>query len=406
MRQSDHSISNHSTVLAINGGSSSIKFALYEKAAEPVRLLSGKITRIGTKGTEFIVSDPVGVKTNRQRIGVSGFPEAAAYMLDWLEKQRGFARVAGIGHRVVHGLRHSHTELIDEDLLAALRGISAYDPDHLPAEIAIIRLFRGRHPHLLQVACFDTAFHAGMPRVAQLLPIPRRFDQEGVRRYGFHGISYAYLMEALRHTAGPKVANGRVILAHLGNGASMAAVKEGKSMDTTMGFTPAGGLVMGTRSGDMDPGAAWYMIKSEGMRAMQFNHVINHESGLLGISETSADMQDLLERENADGRAAEAVDLFCYQARKWIGAFMAVLGGLDALVFSGGIGENAPVIRSRICEGFHYAGLDLDESQNESNAPTISAGSSAIRVFVIPTDEECMIARNTLRLLEEAGVKT
>jgi acetate kinase len=238
-----------------------------------------------------------------------------------------------------------------------------------------------------------------MPRVAKLLPIPRRFDAKGIQRYGFHGLSYAYLIEELIRVAGKRVSNGRVILAHLGNGASLAAVCKGKSVDTSMGFTPAAGLIMGTRSGDLDPGVAWYMMRSENLTPKQFNNLINHESGLLGISETSADMRDLLSKETTDTRAAEAVELFCYQAKKWIGAFAATLGGLDTLVFAGGIGENCPVIRSRICEGLGFLGIRLEEKQNRKNAPIISKEKESVAVRVIHTDEEWMIAKTVSQIL-------
>jgi len=235
--------------------------------------------------------------------------------------------------------------------------------------------------------------------VAKLLPIPRRFDEKGIQRYGFHGLSYSYLMEELARVAGPEAANGRVILAHLGSGASMVAVKDGKSIDTSMGFTPASGIMMGTRPGDLDPGVAWYIIKSEQLTSKQFNNLINRESGLLGISETSSDMHDLLALETKDIRAAEAVSLFCYQARKCIGAFAAALGGLDTLVFAGGIGENAPVIRSRICEGLEFLGIELDEKQNVANAPVISAKKGKAVVRVIHTDEERMIAKTINQMI-------
>ena len=211
-----------------------------------------------------------------------------------------------------------------------------------------------------------------MPRVAKLLPIPRRFDAAGIERYGFHGLSYAYLMEELARVAGAEAAQGRVILAHLGNGASLAAVRDGKSLDTSMGFTPAAGLPMGTRPGDLDPGVAWYMMRSENLNPEQFNHLINHESGLLGVSETSSDMRDLIERQRTDVRAAEAVELFCYQTRKWIGAFAAVLGGVETLVFAGGIGENSVEVRARVCSGLQFLGIELDEARNIANAPVIS----------------------------------
>jgi acetate kinase len=261
--------------------------------------------------------------------------------------------------------------------------------------------FRRRFPELLQVACFDTAFHRTMPRAARLLAIPRRFDAMGIQRYGFHGLSYSYLMEELARVAGEKAAGGRVILAHLGNGASITAVRDGKSVDTSMGFTPAGGLPMGTRPGDIDPGVAWYLMKSENLAPEQFNNLINHQSGLLGVSETSSDMRDLLERQGSDVRAAEAVELFCYQTRKWVGAFAAVLGGLGTLVFSGGIGENAGEVRRRICSGLNFLGIELDEAKNAVNAPVISTAESPVTVRVIRTDEELMIAKIVCCILSE-----
>ena len=280
----------------------------------------------------------------------------------------------------------------------------------MPAEVELIEVLRQRYPSMPQVACFDTAFHCTMPRVAKLLPIPRRFDAKGIRRYGFHGLSYAYLIEELARVADTKEALRRVILAHLGSGASMAAVREGKSIDTSMGFTPAGGLMMGTRPGDLDPGVAWYMMKSDDLTPTQFNDLINHDSGLLGISETSSDMRDLLAKEADDVRAAEAVGLFCYQGKKWIGSFAAALGGVDTLVFAGGIGENCPVVRSRICEGLGFLGIELEENRNETNEDIISAAASRVVVRVVHTDEEWMIANTVCRVLgismnKEQGVE-
>jgi acetate kinase len=232
-----------------------------------------------------------------------------------------------------------------------------------------------------------------------LLPIPRRFDAKGIQRYGFHGLSYAYLMEELARLGDPAAVKGRVILAHLGNGASMAAVRDGRSIDTSMGFTPTAGLVMSTRSGDLDPGLAPYLTRTEQITTEQFYEMVNHESGLLGISETSSDMRDLLAQEAQDVRAAEAIELFCYQARKWIGAYAAALGGLDTLVFAGGIGENAPIIRARICEGLAFLGIELEEKRNAMNAQLISSDRDRVAVRVIRTDEEFMIARLASRVL-------
>jgi acetate kinase len=294
-------------------------------------------------------------------------------------------------------MKHTEPEIVTRKLLDELHRISPYDPDHLPSEIELIEAFRQRHPKLPQLACFDTAFHQTMPRVAKLLPIPRRFDAKGIQRYGFHGLSYAYLLEELARLGDPAAKRGRVILAHLGNGASLAAVRDGKSIDTSMCFTPTAGLVMSTRSGDLDPGLAPYLARTERMTTQQFYDMVNHKSGLLGVSETCSDMRDLLAKEVADVRAAEAVALFCYQAKKWIGAYAAALGGLDTFVFAGGIGENAPLVRSRICEGLGFLGFELDKSRNAKTAAVISKNSSRVTVRVIRTDEELMIARSVLR---------
>jgi len=295
-------------------------------------------------------------------------------------------------------MKHSEPVRVTPKLLAHLRRITPYDPDHLPREIELIEAFRRRHPKLPQVACFDTAFHRTMPRVAKLLPIPRRYAAKGVERYGFHGLSYAYLMEELARID-PASSKGRVILAHLGNGASVAAVRDGKSIDTSMGFTPTAGLVMSTRSGDLDPGLVYYLARTEGMSAARFQRMVNHESGLLGISGTSSDVRDLLAREGSDARAAEALALFCYQVKKWIGSFAAVLGGLDTLVFAGGIGENAPLIRKRICDGLGFLGVQLNQNRNVKGAPLVSPDGGGVKVRIIRTDEELMIARSVTRTL-------
>jgi acetate kinase len=394
------------SILTINGGSSSIKFAMYGMSANPNKILSGQLKRIGLHNPEFIVTQNASKEIIQIKIDAKDFKKAAEFLIDWLKKQKSFDQINCIGHRIVHGMEHTEPVIIDDNLLSELNKIREYDPDHLPAEIGIIELFKKQFPTLLQVACFDTSFHATMPRVAKILPIPRRFDKAGIRRYGFHGLSYAYLMEVLKNIKGADESNGRIILAHLGSGSSSAAVKEGKSLDTTMGFSPAGGLVMGTRPGDVDPGVAWYMMHSEQMNAKQFNYLINHESGLLGVSEISSDMQDLLNKESSDVRAAEAVALFCYQVKKWIGAFAAVLDGLDTLVFSGGIGENASVIRSRICKDFSFLEIEIDEEENKKNATVISKVNSKVKVYVIPTDEEIIIAKSTKELYINAQNKT
>jgi acetate kinase len=391
-------------ILCINGGSSSIKFAVYEAGGEGLAVgLKGKIDRIGLDGASLTFDDPLTGEEGRVAVKASGVKEAANFLMDWLEGRGGASGVSGasgfsgIGHRVVHGAARRQPALIDDELLAELDRISGYDPDHLPGEIGLIRLIRERDPGMRQVACFDTAFHATMPRVARLLPLPRRYEGAGLQRYGFHGLSYSYIAEELIRVAGPEVATGRVIMAHLGSGASLAAVKDGESMDTTMGFTPTGGIMMGTRTGDLDPGAIWWILQQEGLGAAQLSDLVNHQSGLLGVSGISSDMQDLLARESRDAAAADAVEMFTYQVRKSIGAFTTVLDGVDALVFTGGIGERSAVIRSRVCAGLEYLGIALDQRSNERNDLLISEG--PVRVYAIPTDEEKMIARQTLKLL-------
>jgi acetate kinase len=386
-------------VLALNAGSSSVKFALYGLTEPLVRWVRGRIERIGLPGTTLAVDASTGVRAQSRAIEARDHSGAASALIDWLEEASVSSAVKAAGHRVVHGMKHSEPERITPQLLEELHRITPYDPEHLPLEIELIEAFSQHHPTLPQVACFDTAFHRTMPRVARLLPIPRRYEAKGVERYGFHGLSYAYLMEELARLEGPVAASGRVILAHLGNGASLAAVHDGKSIDTSMGFTPTGGLVMSTRSGDLDPGVAPYLSRTEQVTPEQFFKMVSHESGLLGVSEISGDVRDLLSQEAGDVRAAEAVALFCYQVKKWIGAFAAALGGLDTLVFAGGIGENAPLIRERICHGLGFLGVELNEKRNAINAPLISPNAGRVKVRVIRTDEELMIARSVIRLL-------
>ena len=396
-------------VLTINGGSSSIRFAVYEAARSssgsrvhrPRRRLAGKIDRIGMNDALLTVTDAEGPRPAPLRVVATGHDGAVRFLVDWLEAQPLFAAVKAVGHRVVHGGKFSGPERVTPKLLAALRRLQSIDPDHLPRELALIAALRKRHTRLLQVACFDTAFHRTMPRVATVLPVPRRYDRQGIARYGFHGLSYSYLLEELARLGDPAATKGRVILAHLGNGASLAAVRDGRSIDTTMGFTPASGLIMGTRSGDLDPGLLPFLARSEGMSPAQFGRMVNHESGLLGVSETSSDVRDLLAREPSDARAAEALALFCYQAKKSIGSLAAALGGVDLLVFSGGIGENAPDIRARICAGLEFLGIAVDRRRNAAGAPLISPNRGRVRVRVIRTDEELMLARAACRV---AGV--
>jgi acetate kinase len=389
-----------SRILTINGGSSSIKFALFEVGDSLRRILDGGIERIGLPEAILQVQGSNQADTFSRLVTAPDHTAAVGALMDWIEERSRREVLTAVGHRVVQGgPKYSQPQQITAEMVEELRRLSSFDPEHLPEEILLTEAFHRRFPDLPQVACFDTAFHHDLPRVAQLLPIPRRYEAQGVRRYGFHGLSYAFLMEELARLAGTEAARGRVILAHLGNGASLAAVRDGKSMDTSMGFTPTAGVPMSTRSGDLDPGLVWYLARTEGLEAKGFNEMVNFQSGLLGMSETSSDMRDLLGRETQDVRAAEAIALFCYQIKKWIGSFAAALGGLDTLVFSGGIGENAPTVRARTCEGLGFLGIELAERRNAANEGVISTDASRVAVRVIHTNEELMIAKTVCRVL-------
>lgn len=394
-------------ILAVNAGSSSVKFAVYRLEGSPQRLLRGNLDRIGLPGTKLTFADAVRKDEGVRECGSLDHAAAASLLLDWLDERAGLTALAAVGHRVANGgARFREAQRVTGELLDELRRISAYSPEHLPAEIALIERFGERVPQLPQVACFDTTFHRDLPRVARMLALPRRFQEKGVERLGFHGLSYAYLMEELARLAGPERARGRVILAHLGNGASLAAVRGGRCVDTSMGFTPAAGLPMSTRAGDLDPGLVLFLAQTEGTTAEQFHRMVNRESGLLGVSETTSDVRDLLAREAGDARAADALALFCYQAKKWIGAFAAALGGVDTLVFSGGIGENAPAIRARICDGLEFLGVALDAARNGAGEAVVSSDASRVDVRVIRTDEEVMIARAAAEVLDAAASRS
>jgi len=387
-------------ILALNGGSSSIKCALYEAGSSLRLVWEGGLERIGHPDTVFRIKWPESAAGFSRTLDGSGHAKAIEALADWIETVGAQEGLAAVGHRVVHGgPEYFRPQVITEGMMSSLRRLGPFDPEHMPGELLIIEAFGKRFPQAQQVACFDTAFHHDMPRLAKLLPIPRRYEAQGVKRYGFHGLSYEYLMGELARLAGPEAARGRIILAHLGSGASLSAVHDGKPVDTSMGFTPASGLVMGTRSGDLDPGLFSYLSRTEGMTEDRFQRMVNHKAGMLGISETASDMRDLLAREAQDMRAAEAVAFFCYQTRKWIGSFAAALGGLDTLVFSGGIGERAPVIRSRICEGLGFLGIDIDDGKNLVDAGMISADPGKVSVRVIPTDEELRMAQLVSHLL-------
>ncbi len=401
-------LSTTAATLAINAGSSSIRWALFTAGSSPARTSWGAVSRIGTAEASLAVSDAQGHKSTTL-IGKPDRPgdyrAAMSAIIRVLDTTVARSSITAIGHRIVHGgPLYWEPQRIDQNLLAGLRAILPFAPNHLPAEISLIEDTQRHFPNIPQVACFDTAFHHDLPTVARTLPIPRHYIDKGLRKYGFHGLSYAFLMSELLRLA-PAEASGRVILAHLGNGASMAAVHAGQPIDTTMGFTPIGGMVMGTRSGDLDPGVLAYLGREETLSPGAVEDLLSHQSGMLGLSETTADMQRLLAQSKTDPRSAEAIDLFCYSARKWIGALAAAMGGVDTLVFSGGIGEHAAEIRSRICEGpagrGGFLGITADPERNNNHAPVISPDNAPVTVRVIATDEEVMIARAVNQLLRE-----
>ncbi len=400
-----------SQILTINMGSSSLKVAVYEDGRGEARLLSGEVARIGEAAGRLRLTDASG-KVLMDREGTFADHGAALEaVLAWLKGARSDLALGAVGHRVVQGGRHhSEPERITPELIAALKDLVPIAPDHLPQAIRAIEVAARVYPNLPQVACFDTAFHRHMPRIARIYPLPRRLcgpewdgdgsETGGLVRYGFHGLSYESILHQL-HGIAPAPAAGRVIVAHLGSGASMAAVRGGIGIDTTMGFTPAGGLMMGTRPGDLDPGVLLYLMSQTPPGAMSaaLSKMINHESGLLGVSGISSDMRDLLDQESLNARAAEAIALFCYLARKQLCALTAPLGGLDTLVFTGGIGERAATIRARICEGLEHLGIRIDPERNASHAGIISPAGGAATVRVLQTNEDSMIARHTAILL-------
>ena len=380
-------------ICCLNSGSSSLKFALYRiSRSEEGLLAQGALERSDSHSARlWIHSAQEKIETT---VGSFSPPTAALQAIFGQLDGLALPRPDAFGHRVVHGgPEHSAPERISDALLEELRAFVPFALLHLPDEIAGIEAVASDFPSLPQVACFDTAFHRSMPEVAQRFPLPRPLWDEGIRRYGFHGISYEYIMRTL------KPPPSRIIIAHLGNGASMAAVKSGNLMDTTMGFSPTGGFMMGTRSGDLDPEIVLYLLTEKHFDAQRVAELVNHESGLLGVSGISSDMKTLLERSNDCPPARLAVEMFCYQLRKQIGAFTAVLGGLDLLVFTGGIGERATPVRWEVCRGLEYLGLRLDWRRNEENADTISTDDSQSAVRVIPTNEDLMIARHTHELV-------
>jgi acetate kinase len=390
-----------SSVLTLNAGSSSIKFALFEREVDRGEIARGKLDGIGSKNAKLLLKISAPHAESEQPVDARQPSDALDAILQaispWLKPET----LAGVGHRVVHGgPSFSAPQRVTQKLMSELQGLAPLDPDHLPAGIKLIEATEKRIPGVPQVVCFDTAFHHDLPKVAQMFPLPRQYFDAGVRRYGFHGLSYQFLIAELARLGDSAAQRGRVIIAHLGNGASMAAIRNGRSIDTSMGFTPASGFPMSSRAGDLDPGIVAYLARTEKMTSDRFNHLVNHESGLLGISQISADMRVLLAREKSDARAVDAIAIFCYEAKKYLGAYSSALEGLDTLVFSGGIGENCPEIRRRICAGLEFLGLDFDHASNEAGADVISTTNSRVTVRVIRTNEEIVIARAVTVLLK------
>jgi len=378
-------------ILALNSGSSSLKFAVYEfDGARERLLLRGEAENIGAPSGHLWLRTADGSSIVDQLRPISDHQTAVQIALDELKKGK-YPSPAAIGHRVVNGGRLSAPQKITPQILTDLRNLVPLAPLHLPAEIKIMEAVASQAPQIPQVACFDTAFHRRLPELAQRFPLPRKLFDEGLRRYGFHGLSYEYVLQEL----GSAAKGQGLVIAHLGNGCSLAAVRDGSPVDTSMGLTPTGGVMMGTRTGDLDPGILIYLLREKGYDAARLERLVDAESGLLGVSELTSDMKTLLAKRDSDARAAEAVAMFCRSIRKEIGAFAAVLGGLDILVFTGGIGERAPAVREEICRDLGHLGVRLDPVRNNAEEDIISAAQSACLVRVVATNEELMIARHT-----------
>ena len=393
-------MSGTQTILSINSGSSSLKFHLYEMgpagehpceellakgAVEGIGQGEGRLRFVDSAGEPFAERELVDVEHE------SAIEQALGVLSD-----KDLPSIEAIGHRVVHGgPQHLRPELLTPELIQDLRAHTAWAPLHMPSSLRVIEALRAQRPGLPQVACFDTAFHAQMPEVARRLPLPRHFYDQGVCKYGFHGLSYEYILSVLGERA-----QCRLIMAHLGNGASMAACAGGRPLDTTMGMTPLGGFMMGTRTGDMDPGVLLYLVRECGYDDKGLEKLLDKESGLKGVSGETADMETLLElRAAGDQAAAQAIEMYCYHARKAVGALAAVMGGVDLLVFAGGIGENAALVRALICRGLEHLGIGLDPASNSLHANLISSEGATCAVGIVRTNEDLMIARHAYALV-------
>jgi len=390
----------------MNRGSATLKSTLYEVGARDEALLAISVAYSGAATARLKIANAAGATLLDSSVKGADSNAALEAIFAWLEKHEYLSGLQAAGHRLVHGgARYTQPQRITPKFLAGLQKLVPLDPDHLPAAIKGIKFVAKKFPKLPQVACFDTAFHSPLPTVAKMYALPRRFYDAGIRRYGFHGLSFEYIVAALRKLDA-KLAAGRVIVAHLGSGASIVALQNGISMDTSMGFTPLEGLVMSARSGDVDPGLLLYLLAQKKMSAKAAAALLNKQSGLLGVSGITGDMRTLLEKAARDPHAAEAIDLFCYRAKKYVGAYAAALGGLDTLVFTGGIGERAPAIRARICSGLEFLGIEIDAAHNQANAPVISATNSRVNVRVIQTNEDLMIVQHVKTVLGPTASKT
>lgn len=388
-------------LLSVNAGSSSIKCAAYVAHDQPEEFCTATVENIG-EPTAVLITKPAAAAKSTRAVAIPDHTAAMHQILDWLASQLPLEDLQAIGHRIVHGgVAFEHPTRITQSVADTLHELSALDPDHMPAALQVMAVVDQRLASVPQVACFDTVFFAHIPDVAQLIPLPKQVRDLGVRRYGFHGLSYSYLLDSFRTHEGEDAAKGRIIMAHLGSGASLAALKNGQPVDMTMGFTPASGIPMSTRSGDLDPGVAFFLNRTAAQTAAEFDHMVNKESGLLAVSETTADMHDLLQAQQNDPRAATAIELFCYEVTKAIGALTTTIGGLDSLIFAGGIGERSAEIRQRICQNLEHLGLKLSQEANQASERCISAAESDVGVHVIPTDESLTIVTQTLNTIKE-----
>lgn len=387
-------------IVTVNAGSSSVKLAVFT-ASDLQKLFEAAVENIGQPTAQLITEG------DSKPVAAPDHTAATAMLTQWLRAHVADEAVVAVGHRIVHGgPKYYKPQPASREVVEELRTFEAFDPEHLPIELALVETFQKSLPSAQHILCFDTAFHHDLPTCSRLLPIPRHLEAKGVRRYGFHGLSYAYIYEELRCVEGETAANGKVVIAHLGSGASLAALQNGKPTDTTMSMMPTSGIPMSTRSGDLDPGLMLYLTRMQGYDAEKLHRMVNFESGLLGISETTADMKKLLEVEADDPRAKDAVDIFCYNVSKTIGAFAAALGGLNTLVFTGGMGENAPKVRARVCERLEFLGIDLDDVRNQASERLISVDGSLVGIHVIHTDEAVTIAQQTNKLLHGGGYES